>query len=553
MRFDLDHDWQGSISTPRAKMGERAKTQLLIVLCGIWLVFGLLGHSPWKPLESQSVSIIKSIVEDGHWLNPLSATQLHTETPPLYYQVAATFAKVTSPFLKLHDAARLTTGFWMLATLILVGLTGREMWGKGFGRQTVFVFIGSLGLILSAHTITPNVSNLTGIAFCFYAFSLLSRQPYRAAILLGVGIAVSFLSSGILPVIIILTTPFFLTLFFSKQWPLKRILTVVLLALLVASPAVLAWLMLMHLEQPYQLYSWWLFQLYQFGLNQHKFIFILETIFWYCWPATPLALWGVWRYRHQLFNTPRFQLIFVFFTVAYVCIAMSAYSKEIATAPLLIPLTLLAGGSIETLRRGAAAALNWFGLMLYGLIIGAVWLGWIAMQTGAPHKLKERLVFLSGISDINTPLILILIAVFVSLIWLLAILRSQHSNRSAATNWAIGLTTIWTLLMTLWLPMIESARSYELPFTQLKQSLPSAFICANSHHVGNAQRDLLYYYTNIKTEPISSNAHVTCDLLLIQDDRKSTNPEPGSDWALIWQGKRKSERRESFRLYHKKI
>ncbi len=40
-----------------------------------------------------------------------------------------------------------------------------------------------------------------------------------------------------------------------------------------------------------------------------------------------------------------------------------------------------------------------------------------------------------------------------------------------------------------------------------------------------------------------------CDLYLIQDTRGDTKIEPGQDWKLIWQGKRASERRESFRLF----
>lgn len=202
MRFDLDHDWQGNMSTPRAKIGERAKTHLLLVLCAIWLCFGLIGHSPWKPFESQSISIILSMLDGGSWLTPLAASHTSLENPPLYYIVAALFARVLSPVLSMHDAARLSSGVWMLMTLMLVGMTGRELWGKGIGRQTSFVLIGCLGLVISAHTITPAVASLTGIAAAFYALALAKRRPYRAAALLGLGLAVSFLSTGLLPALI---------------------------------------------------------------------------------------------------------------------------------------------------------------------------------------------------------------------------------------------------------------------------------------------------------------------------------------------------------------
>jgi len=221
--------------------------------------------------------------------------------------------------------------------------------------------------------------------------------------------------------------------------------------------------------------------------------------------------------------------------------------KEIFALPLLLPLTAMAGGSIETLRRGAAGALNWFGLFLFGLLSVIVWLGWIAMMTGSPAKAKERLIYLSGLQQFDTSVFALIAAVAMTLIWLSAIMRSQHSNRSAATNWAIGMTSVWTLLMTLWLPMIESARSYEFVFTQLKHALPRQFTCLNSLHLSNSHRDLLHYYADVKVHPVETVQQLQCDLLLIQDNRDKEVTLLGHEWSLIWNSM-KMERRESFRL-----
>jgi len=89
MQFDIEHDWQGNISTPRARVGERAKTRLLILLCAIWLMMGLIGHQPWKPFESSAVSTIKEVIENGALLSPTAASQHQLINPPLYYLGAA--------------------------------------------------------------------------------------------------------------------------------------------------------------------------------------------------------------------------------------------------------------------------------------------------------------------------------------------------------------------------------------------------------------------------------------------------------------------------------
>ncbi len=547
MRFDLDHDWQGNMSTPRAKVGERAKTHLLLILCTVWLCVGLIGHAPWKPFESHTISTIKTILDTGNLLAPNSASNSEFINPPLYYLSAAAVGKVLSPILPLHDAARIATGLWMVITLLMVGMTGRELWGKGFGRQTTFVFIGSLGLVLSAHTLMPAVASLTGISTAFYALSLAKRRPYRASLLLGLGMGVSFLSTGLQPLAIILATCAALPCLFSA-WRSKSFASVIGLSLVIASPFLLAWPILCHYFYPATFNHWWALSFDQFKHSNH--LYSLRTLLWYGWPALPLAIWGLWRFRSQLSSKPRFQLIITFFVVAWILIGLG-YENEVFALPLLVPLTAMAGGIIETLKRGTASALNWFGLILFGLMSGLIWLGWLAMLTGSPAKIKTRMVFLSGLQKLDFSMIAFVLAVAVSLIWLLAILRSQHSNRSGATNWAIGMTCVWTLLMTLWLPMIDSARSYVNVFSSLKQALPTKFACVASNHVGKAQRDLLHYYTDVKAQSVETEGILNCDLYLIQDERGRDKVDPGHDWKLIWSGKRVTERRESFRLFQR--
>jgi hypothetical protein len=393
----------------------------------------------------------------------------------------------------------------------------------------------------------PAVSALAGLATSFYALSLSKRRPYRGSILLGLGIGISFLSTGLQPIAIILATCLILPCLFNL-WRTASFAKVIAMALVVASPFLLVWPMLCQYFYPDALNQWWALSLAQFQQNNH--LYFLRALLWYAWPALPLAAWGLWRYRTQLLGKHRFQLMLTFFLVALAVIGLGD-NKEVFALPLLIPLTALAGGGIETLKRGTASALNWFGLIVFGLVCGLIWLGWLAMLTGSPAKIKERLVFLSGLQQLNFSLLAFIIALAISLIWLLAIFRSQHSNRSGATNWAIGMTCVWTLLMTLWLPMIDSTRSYKLVFTDLKHALPTKFACITSSHLGNAQRDLLHYFANVKTQNFETDGTLNCDLYLIQDDRNREKIEPGADWKQIWSGKRVSERKESFRLFQR--
>ncbi len=546
MRFNLEHDWQGNMATPPARVGERAKIRLLILLCAVWLLMGLIGHEPWKPLESNAISTIKNVLDNDNYLIPTPASSNALSNPPLYYISAALTAKALSHFLPLHDGARLATGLWMLLTLTVIGMTGRELWGKGFGRQTSFIFISSIGLVISAHTITPEMSALTGIAACFYVLALARRRPYRASVLLGLGMAIGFLSTGLLPISMVLLTCIVLPLLF-KHWRTHSFAKVVGIAMLIASPLILGWVLLCMNIAPSLLHDWWSLSLANASQSSH--LYFLNMLLWYAWPSLPLAIWGLWRYRSRLFNQAKFQLCIVFLIAAYTTIGFLGESRDIYAMPLLIPLTALASGSIETLKRGAAGALNWFGLILFGFMGFLIWLGWGAMMSGNPIKLKERLIFLSGLTQLNFDVFAFTAASAITTIWLFTALRAQHSNRAAATNWAIGMTFVWTLLMTLWLPMIDSARSYRDVFVSLKNHLPSEYSCVAQESVGDSQRELLHYYVNIKTYASFSEDSKNCDLYLIQDDKNPKEIALGDDWQQIWSGKRISERKESFRLF----
>ncbi len=545
MRFNLEHDWQGNMSTPPTRVGERAKIRLLILLCAVWLLMGLIGHEPWKPLESNAISTIKNILDNGS-LVASSDSNSQLSNPPLYYLSAALSANLLSSLLPLHDGARLATGIWMLLTLILVGMTGRELWGKGFGRQTTFIFISSIGLIISAHTITPEVAALTGVAACFYALALARRRPYRASVLLGLGMSVGFLSTGLLPVSMVLLTCVLLPFFFH-HWRTISFAKVVSIAFAVAIPLIVAWLLLALNVAPTSFNNGWLSSFVSFNESSH--FYFLNILLWYAWPSLPLAAWGVWRYRSRLLHQPKFQLCIIFFISTYFTIGFLGESRDLYAMPLLIPLTALASGSIETLKRGAAGALNWFGLILFGFMGFLIWLGWGAMMSGNPAKLKERLIFLSGLPQLNFSMFAFSVASAITIIWLFAVLRSQHSNRAAATNWAIGMTFVWTLLMSLWLPMIDSARSYRDVFSSLKNSLPPEYSCLSTENLGDSQRELLHYYVDINPYSSFTEDSKNCDLYLIQDDKYPKAVSLGDNWQQIWYGQRASERKESFRLF----
>lgn len=549
MPFEVEHDWQASLSTPKPSIGERAKTRLLLLLCFLWLSLGLIGHHPWKPAEAQAISAVMHLLEGGNWAIPSVAGNPTLENPPLYYLSAAASAKLLSPWLlPMHDAARLATGVWMALTLLLVGMTGREMWGMGAGRQTTFIFLGSIGLFFSAHLLHPEVAGLTGYAMAFYGLALARRRPWRAAPLIGSGIGIAFLTSGLLAAGILISTALLLPLLFVN-WRGKAYLTSMSLGLLIAIPWGLAWLIPLWQHAPEMLASW--LRSGKHVLDNDSLLYFPNLLLWFAWPALPLAAWSLWYFRKHLLQRPQFQLALLFLSVTLLLLGLGADDRDILALPLLLPLAVMGGAAVEELRRGTASAINWFGIMLFGTLGFLIWLGWSAMTSGIPERLARRMHVLSEAYVPQFEWLPFLAAAAITATWLGVVFGAKRSNRAAVTDWAIGITMVWGLLVMLWMPWLDATKSYQSVFVSLKHSLPAEHGCINGRNLGEFQRALLDYYADIHTRRFVPSRGLECDFYLVQDERKPRIQSPGPGWQIIWQGHRPSDRRERFRLYQR--
>ena len=66
------------------------------------------------------------------------------------------------------------------------------------------------------------------------------------------------------------------------------------------------------------------------------------------------------------------------------------------------------------------------------------------------------------------------VAIFLSLLWIALVRPARRSNRRAVLNWAAGMTLVWGLYMTIWLPYLDSRRSYRPVAESLAAHLPPA-------------------------------------------------------------------------------
>ncbi len=531
-----------------------AKAILLGGLIFVWLFTGLVGHDPWKPDEAYSFGLIYSILESGNWLVPTLAGEPYMDKPPLYYWTAALFAQTFSSWLPLHDGARLASGFYVALTLLFVGLAGRKLYGENRGWAAAIILIGCVGMMVRAHQMITDLALLAGCSMMMLGFSYSQERILRAGVLLGTGIGIGFMSKGFIAPVLFILIAASLPLLFAR-WRDRSYLASISLALPFALPWLTIWPLLLYQHSP-QLFTDWVWSHnignwinYAAGGPNKDSLYYAKNLPWLAWPALPLAAWVVWQSRYRLPQRDDLQLPLVSFLVMLIVLSLVPNIKEVFALPMLLPITLLATASLSALKRGAANALDWFGLMTFALVAILMWWGWTGLLLDNHAKITQWLKdYQPGFEPTlqSTPFTLAIIA---SVLWLVLVWRVGRSMRRAVTNWAAGITLTWVLTMTLWLPWLDSGKSYRHMVVSMQAALPDHYRCIGRSHLGDGQRAMLHYFGGITTQA----DHVErCDLRLIQGENVSAPLLNEARWQLIWEGSRKGDKNEHYRLYQAK-
>lgn len=530
----------------------------VVLLCLLWTMLGLVGHDPWKPDEAYSFGLVYSFLQGGNWLVPTLAGEPFMGNPPFYYLTAAALAKALETWLPLHDGARLASGFYMCVTLVFTGLAGRQLWGKGFGRITALLMIACLGLVARTHQLIADTALLAGLSLAIYGLALNPRRAVLAGVFIGTGTGLGFMAKGLLAPAIMGVCLIFLPLA-SPSLRTRSFSLSILTAAFFATPWLGIWPTLLYQQHP-ALFREWLAQTdlaVLFGIpaaaRHSDPWFFLKNIAWFAWPTLPLAAWKLWTQRkniHAEWRQIETSLPLGLFLVTLVLLSLFSEGRDVAALPLLPPLAILAAPAIASLRRGAANALDWFGIMTFGFIAALLWVGWLSTLTGAPPALAnwfERK--LPGyVMPVNEPSLFIALAL--SCTWLYLMFKMQRGALRGVLNTAMGITLVWGLLATIWLPWLNEGKSYRLMMENMQSALPADYDCMSSRNLGEPQRAMLHYFANIQTlrEELSPN---DCRFLLAQNLDSQIFSNSYKEWRILWQGSRPGDRHEQFLLLEK--
>lgn len=513
----------------------RLPLMAVVGLAAIYLFAGVTGHDPWKTEDAIHIGIAHGFLTGGDWRFPHVAGEPWPHTTPLYHWVAALLGQLLSGLLPFHDAARLATSLFGAVFLFALAQAARTMHGQHAGRIAPLLAMGTLGLLLPLHEAQPAVAGLACAALAWWGGGLVlqgnASSRWRGALLLGGGLGLAFPAhglAGLVMAIAVLPAP-----------TLRRDWRSLGLALLVAAPLIAAWPLLLLGDAPDLWHAWWQNEIAEAtrarGLPSATHA---EQLAWAAWPILPLALWSVWLLRHRAGEV----ILPLLGTAIGIAWFLSGSYRQLSLLPAMIPLVLLAAAGTDRLRRGAANAFDWFGLMTFSFFSALVWLGACAQAFGWPPKIAANFEKLAPGHQVDYTFAAIGWAAVLTLAWLWS-WRLPRANWRASLHWAAGTTLIWSLTAALWMSWIDHGRSYRPVALAVRTALPADAGCITRSGLGVTQRASLDYFAGIRTWPAARAQE--CDWRL---SIAPPNRETPADWIEVWQGGRPSDRKERWYL-----
>ncbi len=523
---------------------------VLAILLATYIFTGLIGHDPWKYDDAVTIGVSYDVFKNGHWLTPQLAGQAYPDAP-LYYWLAALMAQLFSWLLPVHGAMRLTSGLATLLTLEFILLAARELHGRDQAATAPLMLAGSIGFLFHAHEAQPMLLALAAHTAAYWALILCPRRPYFSASVLGSALATSFLADGLLPLLALLPVTV-LAVFLTRER--KKMFAPLAVALILALAIVALWLVPLQLSAPDFFAAFWanewntLAEPVAMLSNTWHY---LNLLLWYAWPALPLAAWTLWAKRRTL-SSKAFALPMLSFVLLLVFLGFCVETRSSAALILLPPLVLLAVPGISTLRRGAANAFDWFGMMTFTIFAAVAWLGWYASVFGWPTRLAARAAHLEpGFVATFNPLAL-LISLLATGVWFWLIATSPRSPMRGLMHWMAGLTLFWLLVAKLWMPWIDYGKTYRPLSVSLSASLaaqPKSVDCLANANLNDAVLASLYYFDDLQTLPAKSAAAGRCSWLLVRGEANELAALNAVGWHSVWEGKRPGDRRESEKIH----
>lgn len=528
----------------------------LLLLCAAYLLPGLVGRDPWRTADMTAFGQMVAIAEGR---TPWSAPMLGgvpADTALLTHWLGAAWIWLFGGALGAPLAARVPFMLLLALTLALVWYTTFQLartdaaqpvpfafggeaspvdYARAVADGAVLALMATLGLLQLGHETTPELGQLAAMALFIYALAAAPYRLWRAR--LAVLAALPLLAGSGAPSMALAAGFGGLVVCSFSRFANVRAFTIWLAAAMVLAAAFAtllgAWRLRAH------------------GLTMADLPGVARQWLWFMWPAWPLALWTLWRWRRQ-WNHRHLSVPMVA-VVAAIAANLAMGGSERALMLGLPGLAVLAAFALPTLKRSAAAAIDWFSMFFFSASAVLIWVIYVAMQTGVPAKPAANVAKLAPgfVAPFSALELLLAAAGTLAWLWLLRWRTGRHREAlwKSLVLPAGGVALSWLLLMTLWLPLLDYARSPRAWVARVQAVLP-ADACVAAPGMAPANVAALEHFAHRVVDARPSAFAGPCPQLLLVA-RQRTQPVDPPGWAPVADVRRPTDRDEVTRVYRR--
>ena len=555
----------------------RLPRRALLLFCAAYILPGFLGRGPWKNEDIAAFGVMRELTASAaNWLQPQLLGQVTGFDALLPYWLGALAIKLL-PFLDPAMAVRIPymglLAMTLLSSWYAVYYLARSPQAQpvafAFGGEAdpvdyaraiadggVLALIACLGLAQFSHETTPALAQLGFASLAFYA---MAASPYRRATriagpAMGLLAGLTGLALSGAPTLALLLgvggalvewshtrwNPTFQPDAASRQqsWHWVLLIACVTLAVALLCLGLDLWRWRIELPGSSGQTAW------------SDWKSLGRLLLWFTWPAWPLALWTLWRWRRQL--SSRHVALPLWFAGMAVVSALTTEASDRSLLLSLPPLAALAAFALPTLKRSVASLIDWFTLLFFTTCAIAIWVIWIAMQTGIPKQPAANVAKLAPGFEPGFSLLAFVTAVAATLAWAWLVRWRTGAHRAAIWKSLVlpagGATLCWLLLMTLWMPLLDYARSLA-PLSRQVASLVDKKACVEIYGVGSAQAAALQYHGQLELRqatPLASCPYLVVDVTAQARLGGAVNLP---DWAFQATVRKPTDRTENMLVY----
>ena len=544
-----------------ALVPQRAAARLprlpLLLLCAAWVLPGVIGRDPWRNADLTAFGVMSAMAEGRtSWLAP-TLGGVPVDAAPLAHWLGAASIVALSPAVDPALAARLpftlllalTLALTWYATFHLARTEAAQPLAFAFGGEAdtvdyaraladgaLLALLAMLGLLQLGHETTPELVQLFGAALFLWA---LAAAPFRRArARAGVIAALAVLATGGGPAMAVGMGALGTLACLRSGYEQARSFApwvagaTALAAALAGATGTWAW----HAG---------------FEADAEQLLQLLRQWAWFMWPAWPLVLWTLWQWRRQWTH----RHVFVPASVAGVALFANVFMGGSDRALMLgLPaLAVLAAFALPTLRRSVSAAIDWFSMCFFSVCALFVWAMYVAIQTGSPARWAANVARLAPGFEPTFSALAFALALAGTLAWLALVRwrtgRHRHALWKSLVIPAGGVALCWLLLMTLWLPLLDYARSPRAVVERV-QALVGPAPCVATPGFSPVMVAQFETLGRMRVDARADGATAArCPVLLVVT-RHVAPPTP-EGWTRVGSARRPTDRAEIFTVFRR--